>query len=76
MTTGDRVATLAVTRQFDLSDGQWAVLEPLLPGRRWRRTGAWAVIMAWPARPAPPRPTAVTCAVPYDATITISAIRN
>jgi transposase len=25
------VATLAVTRRFDLIDGQWALLEPLLP---------------------------------------------
>jgi transposase len=25
------VATLAVTGRFDLSDAQWAVLEPLLP---------------------------------------------
>lgn len=25
------MATLAVTRRFDLTDGQWAVLEPLLP---------------------------------------------
>ncbi|GIH62799.1 transposase [Microbispora siamensis] len=29
--TGDLVATLAVTRRFDLTDAQWAVLEPLLP---------------------------------------------
>jgi hypothetical protein len=29
--TGDLVDTLAVTRRFDLTDGQWAVLEPLLP---------------------------------------------
>jgi transposase len=28
------VATLAVTRRFDLTDVQWAVLEPLLPARR------------------------------------------
>ncbi|WP_374197188.1 transposase [Nonomuraea sp. NEAU-A123] len=29
--TGDLVATSAVTRRFDLTDAQWAVLEPLLP---------------------------------------------
>jgi transposase len=29
--TGDLVDTLAVMRRFDLTDGQWAVLEPLLP---------------------------------------------
>ncbi|MEU9738888.1 hypothetical protein AB0E12_06825 [Micromonospora chersina] len=29
--TGDLVDTLAVTRRFDLTDVQWAVLEPLLP---------------------------------------------
>ena len=33
---GDLVATLAVTRRFDLTDGQWAVLEPLLPPGRGR----------------------------------------
>lgn len=26
------MATLAVTRRFDLSDAQWAVMCPLLPG--------------------------------------------
>jgi len=37
------VATLAVTRRFDLSDGQWAVLEPLLPaGKRPGRPPVWA----------------------------------
>jgi transposase len=30
-TTGDLVDTLAVTRRFDLTDEQWAALEPLLP---------------------------------------------
>lgn len=30
-TTGDLVDTLAVTRRFDLTDAQWAVLESLLP---------------------------------------------
>src|ERR1044071_1150351 len=29
--TGDLVDTLAVTRRFDLTDAQWALLEPLLP---------------------------------------------
>ncbi|GAA4318525.1 transposase [Actinomadura luteofluorescens] len=28
------MATLAVTRRFDLTDVQWAVLEPLLPAPR------------------------------------------
>jgi transposase len=28
---GDLVATVAVTRRHDLTDAQWAVLEPLLP---------------------------------------------
>src|SRR4029453_5913820 len=28
---GDLVASVAVTRRFDLTDSQWAVLEPLLP---------------------------------------------
>jgi transposase len=41
-TTGDLVATLAVTRRFDLSDGQWAVLEPLLPAaKRAGRPSQW-----------------------------------
>jgi transposase len=36
------VATIAVTRRFDLSDGQWAVLEPLLPtGRKPGRPSQW-----------------------------------
>ena len=29
--SGDLVATIAVTRRSGLTDGQWAVLEPLLP---------------------------------------------
>ncbi|GAA3017568.1 IS5 family transposase [Streptosporangium longisporum] len=29
--TGDLVTTLAVTRRFDLTDEQWAALQPLLP---------------------------------------------
>jgi hypothetical protein len=28
---GDLVQTIPVTGRFDLTDGQWAVLEPLLP---------------------------------------------
>jgi len=36
------VATLAVTRRFDLADGQWAVLEPLLPaGKKPGRPSQW-----------------------------------
>jgi len=36
------VATLAVTRRFDLTDGQWAVLAPLLPaGKRPGRPSKW-----------------------------------
>jgi len=43
LTTGDLVATMAVTRRFDLTDGQWAVLEPLLPlGKRAGRPQNWA----------------------------------
>jgi transposase len=39
---GDLVATLAVTRRHDLTDGQWAVLQPLLPaGRRPGRPPQW-----------------------------------
>lgn len=35
--------TLAVTRRFDLSDEQWAVLEPLLPvGKRPGRPPQWS----------------------------------
>ena len=37
------MATIAVTRRFDLSDGQWAVLEPLLPaGKKPGRPPRWA----------------------------------
>jgi transposase len=36
------VTTLAVTRRHDLTDGQWAALEPLLPaGRRPGRPPTW-----------------------------------
>jgi transposase len=36
------VATVAVTRRHDLTDAQWAALEPLLPvGRRPGRPPAW-----------------------------------
>lgn len=36
------MATLAVTRRFDLTDGQWAILEPLLPvPRRPGRPSNW-----------------------------------
>jgi transposase len=36
------VATLAVTRRFDLTDGQWAALSPLLPaGKRAGRPPKW-----------------------------------
>ena len=36
------MTTLAVTRRFDLTDGQWARLEPLLPvPRRSGRPSAW-----------------------------------
>jgi transposase len=36
------VATLAVTRRFDLTDGQWAALEPLLPlSKRPGRPSKW-----------------------------------
>ncbi|WP_407921492.1 IS5 family transposase [Actinomadura soli] len=31
MSSGDLVATLAVTRRFELTDEQWTILEPLLP---------------------------------------------
>lgn len=41
--TGDLVDTLAVTRRFDLSDVQWAVLEPLLPTpKRPGRPSLWS----------------------------------
>jgi len=35
------VATLAVTRRFDLSETQWAALEPLLPKPRTGRPPKW-----------------------------------
>jgi len=36
------VATIAVTRRFDLTDAQWAVLAPLLPvGTRLGRPSSW-----------------------------------
>jgi transposase len=36
------VATIAVTRRFDLTDAQWAVLEPLLPrGKKAGRPPKW-----------------------------------
>jgi transposase len=34
--SGDLVATIPAARRFDLTDGQWAVLEPLLPPGRGR----------------------------------------
>ena len=37
------MATLAVTRRFDLTDAQWAVLEPLLPkALRSGRPSVWS----------------------------------
>jgi hypothetical protein len=40
--TGDLVDTIAVTGRFDLTDAQWAVLEPLLPtGKRPGRPSLW-----------------------------------
>jgi transposase len=42
LNTGDLVPTIAVTRRFDLTDAQWAVLQPLLPvGIRPGRPSAW-----------------------------------
>jgi transposase len=42
-TTGDLVDTLAVTRRFDLTDEQWAALEPLLPApSRPGRPSLWS----------------------------------
>jgi transposase len=41
-TTGDLVTTLTVTGRHDLTDAQWAVLEPLLPApRRSGRPSTW-----------------------------------
>ncbi|MGC9668764.1 IS5 family transposase [Planosporangium sp. 12N6] len=43
MNTGDLVDTLAVTRRFDLTDEQWARLEPLLPApKRPGRPSLWS----------------------------------
>jgi transposase len=37
------VASVAVTRRFDLTDAQWAVLEPLLPkGKKPGRPPKWS----------------------------------
>jgi transposase len=36
------VATLTVSRRADLTDGQWAVLEPLLPAGSKGRPPKWA----------------------------------
>jgi transposase len=39
---GDLMATVVAMRRFDLTDAQWAVLEPLLPlGRRPGRPSQW-----------------------------------
>ncbi|GAA3770992.1 IS5 family transposase [Plantactinospora mayteni] len=35
------MATIPVTRRFDLTDAQWAVLEPLLPTARTGRPSKW-----------------------------------
>ncbi len=41
--TGDLVATVAVTRRHDLTDAQWAALEPLLPEpKRSGRPSLWS----------------------------------
>ncbi|WP_425270409.1 transposase [Micromonospora chersina] len=43
LNTGDLVATIAVTRRFDLTDVQWAALEPLLPrGEKPGRPPKWS----------------------------------
>ena len=43
LNTGDLVNTLAVTRRFDLTDAQWAALEPLLPKpSRPGRPSSWS----------------------------------
>jgi transposase len=64
---GDLVATIAVTGQADLTDAQWAVLEPLLPkgkksGRppKWTKRQLidgirWRVRVGSPWRDVPPR---------------------
>ena len=42
LNTGDLVATLAVTRRFDLTDAQWALLVALLPApKRSGRPSQW-----------------------------------
>jgi transposase len=41
--TGDLVATIPATRRHDLTDGQWAALEPLLPvGKKPGRPPKWS----------------------------------
>jgi transposase len=41
--SGDLVATIPAARRFDLTDGQWAVLEPLLPPDcGWGRPLKWS----------------------------------
>jgi transposase len=43
LNTGDLVDTLAVTRRHDLTDAQWATLEPLLPApKRPGRPSLWS----------------------------------
>src|SRR5690242_12591584 len=43
LTTGDLVATIAVTGRFDLTDRQWVRLKPLLPvGVRPGRPSKWS----------------------------------
>lgn len=65
-TTGDLVTTLTVTGRHDLTDAQWAVLEPLLPapsrpGRpsRWSKRQLidgirWRIRVGAPWRDIPP----------------------
>jgi transposase len=38
------VATVAVTGRFDLTDAQWAVLEPLPVGEKSGRPAKWQTI--------------------------------
>jgi transposase len=43
LNTGDLVDTIAVTRRFDLTDAQWARLEPLLPqAKKPGRPSKWS----------------------------------
>jgi transposase len=43
LNTGDLVDTIAVTRRFDLTDAQWARLEPLLPkAKKSGRPSKWS----------------------------------